>query len=63
MDRDVFNGEGEGEARSAIRRSRSRPPGVLARASCGDRGGHGAGTGGAVPFKIVSITKGDKLSL
>jgi len=32
-------GDGDGEARSASRRNRSRPPGVLKRASCGDLGG------------------------
>jgi hypothetical protein len=32
-------GDGDGEVRSAKRRSRSRPPGVLRRTSRGDLGG------------------------
>ena len=40
MDAERFIGDGEGETRSAKRRSFSRPPGVLSKTSCGDLGGH-----------------------
>lgn len=38
MDRLI--GDGDGEVRSARRRRRLRPSGVLKRTSCGDLGGH-----------------------
>jgi hypothetical protein len=37
---DRLIGDGDGEVRFVSRRRRSRPPGVLNRTSCGDRGGH-----------------------
>ena len=40
VDLERLMGEGEGEARSARRRRRSLPPGVLKRTSWGDLGGH-----------------------
>lgn len=42
VDLDVLSlvGDGDGDCRSARRRIRSRPPGVLRRTSWGDRGGH-----------------------
>ena len=55
MDRALFSGDGDGEARSAMRRIRSRPPGVLARASWGDRGGHCGGGPAPDPFDGVSL--------
>lgn len=54
MDRARFSGDGEGEERSAMRRIRSRPPGVLARASWGDRGGHCGGGPAPDPW-IMSV--------
>lgn len=55
IDRDVLSrdGEGDGDVRSARRRSFSRPPGVLSSASWGDRGGHWAAIVGC--FKQPSV--------
>lgn len=54
VSRPLFVGDGEGDARSAMRRNRSRPLGVLRRTSWGDFGGHWASVSAPDPAGILN---------